>query len=285
MGSGSRSISQEIEEPVQYSSVQQPLLMRQSAVGGSNTTLSSEYNSMSTNNDQHNLLPNTFEEEIGYENPTIMRNITDAHCYQNMQTSSSNSTISRNDQFLHDCEGNVTSNNKESSKYDEKECTVGEKLFLSNPSRSNENLIDSTAGSCDPLFANQSLEQINLEENTSVNSTNDEQECPSSIDNQNLVDDWDSHENQLQDIQDIQLQTTLDTIINNKSSKKIYKAVAKEWGITCKMSEQCRCIDCQGNYFDCEFDENDHQKTDGGLGASTPVFLNEVMHQSSCTII
>lgn len=47
----------------------------------------------------------------------------------------------------------------------------------------------------------------------------------------------------------------MDTIINNKSSKKIYKAVAKEWGITCKMSEQCRCIDCQGNYFDCEFDE------------------------------
>lgn len=64
MGSGSRSISQEIEEPVQ-----QPLLMRQSAVNGSNTTLSSEYNSMSTNNDQHNdqhnLLPNTFEEETG----------------------------------------------------------------------------------------------------------------------------------------------------------------------------------------------------------------------------
>lgn len=82
-----------------------------------------------------------------------------------------------------------------------------------------------------------------------VNLTNDEQ---LSIDNQNLVDDWNSHENQMQDIH---LQTTLDTIINNKSSKKIYKAVAKEWGITCKMSEQCRCLDCQGNYFDCEFDE------------------------------
>lgn len=93
-----------------------------------------------------------------------------------------------------------------------------------------------------------------LDEDATANLTNDEQECASnlSIDNQNLMDDWDSHENQLQDIH---LQTTLDTIINNKSSKKIYKAVAKEWGITCKMSEQCRCIDCQGNYFDCEFDE------------------------------
>lgn len=68
------------------------------------------------------------------------------------------------DQFLNDCEGNDTSNvgSKEASTYDEQECTVGEQLFLSNPSRSNENLIDSTAGSCDPLFANQSLEQINL---------------------------------------------------------------------------------------------------------------------------
>lgn len=52
--------------------------------------------------------------------------------------------------------------NKDDSNYNEQECTVGEQLFLSNPSRSHENLIDSTAGSCDPLFANQSLEQINL---------------------------------------------------------------------------------------------------------------------------
>lgn len=87
------------------------------------------------------------------------------------------------------------------------------------------------------------------DEEATVNLTNDEQ---LSINNQNLVDDWNMHEDQMQDIH---LQTTLDTIINNKSSKKIYKAVAKEWGITCKMSEQCRCLDCQGNYFDCEFDE------------------------------
>lgn len=92
-----------------------------------------------------------------------------------------------------------------------------------------------------------------------ANSPNDEQNCSSdlNLDNQNIDNDWDSHENQLYDLQNLQLQNTLDTIINNKSSKKIYKAVAKEWGITCKMSEQCRCIDCQGNYFDCEYDEVD----------------------------
>lgn len=59
--------------------------------------------------------------------------------------------------------GSSSSSKDASSTYNnEPECTVGEQLFLSNPSRSNENLIDSTAGSCDPLFANQSLEQINL---------------------------------------------------------------------------------------------------------------------------
>lgn len=59
--------------------------------------------------------------------------------------------------------GNNSSSKDSSATYNnEPECTVGEQLFLSNSSRSNENLIDSTAGSCDPLFANQSLEQINL---------------------------------------------------------------------------------------------------------------------------
>lgn len=60
--------------------------------------------------------------------------------------------------------GGSNSSSKDSSATynNEPECTVGEQLFLSNSSRSNENLIDSTAGSCDPLFANQSLEQINL---------------------------------------------------------------------------------------------------------------------------
>lgn len=40
-----------------------------------------------------------------------------------------------------------------------------------------------------------------------------------------------------------------------KSSKEMYKAVAKECGITCKMSDQCRCLDCQSRYFDCEYEQ------------------------------
>ncbi|KAG7207550.1 hypothetical protein KM043_009179 [Ampulex compressa] len=63
--------------------------------------------------------------------------------------------------------------------------------------------------------------------------------------------------------------------ILHKSSKEFYRAVAKQWGITCKMSDHCRCFDCQSHYFDCEYDKNEHQKTDGGLGAGTPMFISE----------
>lgn len=33
--------------------------------------------------------------------------------------------------------------------------------------------------------------------------------------------------------------------IFHKSSKEFYKAVAAQWGITCKMSDHCRCLECQ----------------------------------------
>ncbi|KAF7278532.1 uncharacterized protein LOC143194999 [Rhynchophorus ferrugineus] len=73
--------------------------------------------------------------------------------------------------------------------------------------------------------------------------------------------------------------------IMHKSSKEFYKAVAKQFGITCKMSDHCRCYDCQSHYFDCEYEQNEQEKTDGGLGAGTPVFLQEVMHGTACTIL
>uniref|UniRef100_A0A1B6DH12 DUF4802 domain-containing protein n=1 Tax=Clastoptera arizonana TaxID=38151 RepID=A0A1B6DH12_9HEMI len=73
----------------------------------------------------------------------------------------------------------------------------------------------------------------------------------------------------------------------HKSSKEFYKAVAAQLGITCKMSDQCPCFDCQGDYLHCDFDstDNENEKTDGGLGASTPMFL-EVMHGgTACAIL
>lgn len=73
--------------------------------------------------------------------------------------------------------------------------------------------------------------------------------------------------------------------IFHKSSKELYKAVAKQFGVTCKMSDQCRCLDCQSHYFDCEYDQNEQEKTDGGLAAGTPMFISEVMHGTACRIL
>lgn len=82
-------------------------------------------------------------------------------------------------------------------------------------------------------------------------SNEQQQDCSSNSSDEDGSDGaWQTNENSSQDVQ-----STVDTVISNKSSKKIYKAVAREWGITCKMSETCRCMDCQSNYFDCEFDE------------------------------
>lgn len=73
--------------------------------------------------------------------------------------------------------------------------------------------------------------------------------------------------------------------ILHKSSKELYRAVAKQFGITCKMSDHCRCFDCQSHYFDCEYEQNEQEKTDGGLGAGTPMFISEVMHGTACNIL
>ena len=45
------------------------------------------------------------------------------------------------------------------------------------------------------------------------------------------------------------------------------------------------CLHLQSRYFDCEYDQNDQEKTDGGLGAGTPMFISEVMHGTACSIL
>lgn len=67
MGSSSRSTSQEADQPA----VAQPLLSSTTtSIGASNTTIDSEFNSLtSLNNDQRNLLPtHAFEERTGNVN-------------------------------------------------------------------------------------------------------------------------------------------------------------------------------------------------------------------------
>lgn len=102
-------------------------------------------------------------------------------------------------------------------------------------------------------------------------------------------------------------QTGSEIEISNKSSKQFFKLMAGDG--TCKMSSECRCDECQSDYFHYEMDnvrkssdsdgawysyiysfilllfQNEHQKTDGGLGAGTPMFINEVMHGAACNIL
>lgn len=101
----------------------------------------------------------------------------------------------------------------------------------------------------DFMLQNISFLDERAETNGCVND-DDEEQCSMGSDiNNDSEEEWDSHDNQYHELH------SPDTIINNKSTKAIYKAVAKQWGITCKMSEQCRCMECQSNYFDCEFDD------------------------------
>lgn len=157
-------------------------------------------------------------------------------------------------------------------------------------SPSQENLLGCT-GSCDPLYnmvtqehmedLAEEMEDMHIEE-TCLSSDN--------LDNGSLTDECHSYDAQAYEGTSTGSVMRPQTEIKGpeilyKSSKQLYKAVAKECGITCKMSDQCRCLDCQSRYFDCEYDQNENEKTDGGLGAGTPMFISEVMHGSACTIL
>ncbi|XP_055690729.1 uncharacterized protein LOC129794124 isoform X1 [Lutzomyia longipalpis] len=144
---------------------------------------------------------------------------------------------------------------------------------------SQENLLTCT-GSCDPLYAHSSCQQEGGQEQQQT-------ECQTEVseDEENNSDvEWNSHEHQQQQMR-IHVPQQSPEILSNKSSKELYKAVAKQYGITCEMSSSCKCLECACHYFDCEYEENDHQKTDGGLGAGTPMFISEVMHGTACVIL
>ncbi|KAE8750702.1 hypothetical protein FOCC_FOCC002682 [Frankliniella occidentalis] len=70
-----------------------------------------------------------------------------------------------------------------------------------------------------------------------------------------------SQDNNSVDIVDVPVQGP---IILHKSSKALYRA---------------------SRYFDCDYDMNEEGKTDGGLGATSPIFLQEVMHGTACSIL
>ncbi|KAG4073279.1 hypothetical protein HA402_008625 [Bradysia odoriphaga] len=314
---GSRSTSQETEaEP--------PTLLLSNSVGASlgasNTTIDSEYNSLGSivSSDQRTLLPNHNgggDSVKGYTNPTLSQTSTETSntipqspppSYEHVLEENRLANLDKDNNpasctailngvvvggggtcfaNLTDCSSqiNLNENSSTSTKAEGDMIESPVYSFSTMTTPSHENLLLGNVGSCDPLFGVRCDEQIDLDERAESNEcVNDEEveQCSLSSDmNNESMEEWDSHDNQYQELH------SPDTIINNKSTKAIYKAVAKQWGITCKMSEQCRCMECQSNYFDCEFDDNENHKTDGGLGAGTPMFISEVMHGSACVIL
>jgi Domain of unknown function (DUF4802) len=83
-------------------------------------------------------------------------------------------------------------------------------------------------------------------------NNSDGMECHTWDDNEHEHSELDQHL-QRQQQQTLHQQPVQEIVY--KSSKELYKAVAKQCGITCKMSDQCRCLDCQSCYFDCEYDQ------------------------------
>ncbi|XP_046735739.1 uncharacterized protein LOC124405131 [Diprion similis] len=67
---------------------------------------------------------------------------------------------------------------------------------------------------------------------------------------------------------------------HRKSSAELYKEAAEILGLTCSLTDSCRCIDCQSNYFDCEEDYGD---TRTEVAAGTPI-LHALSHPLTCTI-
>ncbi|XP_043287984.1 uncharacterized protein [Venturia canescens] len=67
-----------------------------------------------------------------------------------------------------------------------------------------------------------------------------------------------------------------------KSSAELYKEAVEILGLTCSLTDSCRCLDCQSNYFDCDDDCGDARTE---LAAGTPILLDHALtHPLTCSI-
>ncbi|XP_059609139.1 uncharacterized protein LOC132256663 isoform X2 [Phlebotomus argentipes] len=305
MGS-SRSTSQEATAEPDVAQVhQQPLLGSQPSAASTTTIDTDSLGSLS--GDSRALLHNSSSAagRIGYENPTLQQqNFSDTASvnrnstvplspppsYEHVLEENRLATLDKDNNPTSSpvnwtyCSGGSMNENCPGSS----DCPLGDsEETLDSPiytcstitTPSQENLLTCT-GSCDPLYAHGSCPAIQED-----GQEGEQPECQAEVseDEENNSDaEWNSHEHQ--QIR-IQLPPQSPEILSNKSSKELYKAVAKQYGIACEMSSSCKCLECACHYFDCDFDENDHQKTDGGLSAGTPMFISEVMHGSGCSIL
>ncbi|XP_049546101.1 uncharacterized protein LOC125957446 isoform X3 [Anopheles darlingi] len=197
---------------------------------------------------------------------------------ENNRTSSNHSAATEN----YEMTTSISSNTECSTPLSEKESPEVTNKQTSTTTPLQESLLNYSS-SCDPQY------QLDSDENTQPTATNDVCLAKESGDLLSTDEDCSSYSNSHLIYQQHNNYATTEVKrpeILYKSSKQLYKAMAKECGITCKMSDQCRCLDCQSRYFDCEYDQqNEHEKTDGGLSAGTPMFISEVMHGAACIIL
>lgn len=246
-------------------------------------------------------------------NPTTTTTIHTNILLENFFTSNlanNNNLVGEIDDFTNMSQINGSDTSNENNNINNNQCTS---------SSSQENLmmdsLTTCSGSCDQLLRgscenvdgehaqyldneqyNQHCHENDLSEQCSLQSTGEQNEAYDNYANEYSNECASQYHNEYQteyqtdeyDQQQQHHQYTPESKgpeILYKSSKELYKAVARECGITCKMSDNCKCLDCQSRYFDCEYDQNEHEKTDGGLGAGTPMYISEVMNGTACTIL
>lgn len=186
---------------------------------------------------EHPLNSNS-QSNISYSNfePTTSANIscTDPNCNHNEDVDEDGGGLAdSSDEFQNVDESKETLNSSE--------CLLNDMTSTSTINQQDESSIDENDDrphDCDSAPPEYSSENNENENSTTLSNEEDESEndCTYSTYSEQYT---------LPDQQGF---------ISNKSTKKMYKAVAKEWGITCKMSDQCRCLDCQSNYFGCDYD-------------------------------
>ncbi|XP_059481408.1 uncharacterized protein LOC132200170 isoform X2 [Neocloeon triangulifer] len=68
-----------------------------------------------------------------------------------------------------------------------------------------------------------------------------------------------------------------------RSSTELYREAAAIWGLTCRMSDSCRCLDCQSRYFDCDFEDEERPPD---LAAGGPILFDHVLnHPVTCSLL
>ncbi|XP_063701902.1 uncharacterized protein LOC134831976 [Culicoides brevitarsis] len=63
-----------------------------------------------------------------------------------------------------------------------------------------------------------------------------------------------NNKNSLEDISTASSKNSVSKSIKStcKSSKELYREAAELLGLSCTLSDNCRCLDCQSGYFDCD---------------------------------